>query len=41
MDAALDAMRQYGFGIKMTRETVQELLDVGFLFSQRFKRKKC
>lgn len=32
-DAALDAMRQFGFGIKLVRETVDELLDVGFLFS--------
>ncbi|CAJ1971001.1 unnamed protein product [Sphenostylis stenocarpa] len=28
MDAALDAMRQFGFGIRLTRETVHELLDV-------------
>ncbi|XP_027939801.1 uncharacterized protein LOC114193985 [Vigna unguiculata] len=28
MDAALDAMRQFGFGTRLTRETVEELLDV-------------
>ncbi|XP_047174251.1 uncharacterized protein LOC124841914 [Vigna umbellata] len=28
MDAALDAMRLIGFGIRLTRETVNELLDV-------------
>lgn len=32
MDAALDAMGQLGFDKKLVRETVDELLDVGFLF---------
>jgi len=41
MDAALDAMRQFGFGTRLTRETVEELLDVGFLFSEDLKEEKC
>jgi hypothetical protein len=32
MDAALDAMRQFGFEENLVRETVQKLLDVGFVF---------
>jgi hypothetical protein len=32
MDAALDAMRPYGFSDQFVRETVKNLLKVGFLF---------
>jgi hypothetical protein len=32
MDAALDAMRQFGFEESLVRETIQKLLDVGFVF---------
>lgn len=40
MDAALDAMRQLGFEEKIIRDTVEELLDVSFLFFKYFEQKK-
>jgi len=40
MDAALDAMRQLGFEEKLIRETVEELLDVSFLFFKYIEQKK-
>jgi hypothetical protein len=35
MDAALDAMRPFGFKEKLVRETIKELLDVGLLFLEK------